>query len=147
MKLIPIVILFTLSHFSFSTSFRPLPGSRTKPLSWDSTKNWKIYKLRDLTAVVQVPIDSLKFLKSTSLDDDSMHIFLSRAKELSTGSPAWMGCYLTSYETSDGKIRKDIVSYYGGFFYCPAEDTYFQLDAEATHVWLEYLSQSYLTIH
>jgi hypothetical protein len=115
-------------------------------VAWNSTKNWKIYKLQNFNRVFGVSIDSLKYLENKPLNDDSMHMFLSDTKELPSMSPMWMGCYLTSYESSDGKVKKAIISHYAGFLYCQQENTYFQINSDAQQDWLTYLSSSYLNI-
>ncbi|WP_188937795.1 hypothetical protein [Puia dinghuensis] len=121
---------------------RPHPA-----VPWHSTKNWRIYKLQNFNRVFGIPADSLQYLENKPLNDDSMHIFLSDAKELPSTNPAWMGCYLTSYETSDGKIRKAVISHYGGFFYCQPENAYFEVSSDVQQDWLNYLSSSYMSIH
>lgn len=124
-----------------------IPATRLEITSWDSTKNWKIYKLQNFNRVFRIPVDSFRYLQSKPLNDDSIHMYLSDTKELPPASPAWMGCYLTSYETSGGKIRKAIISHYGGFFYCQLENAYFQVSSIEQQDWLSYLSSSYLNIH
>ena len=114
--------------------------------SWDSTKNWKLYKLQNFNCVFRVPPDSLKYLERKALNDDSMHTFLSQATKLGTVNPVWMGCYLASYEDADGKVQKAIVSQYGGFFYCQSENTFFQISSADQSDWRNYFENSYMSI-
>jgi hypothetical protein len=120
--------------------------SHTADITWDSTKNWKIYKLQNFRRVFGIPADSLQYLDKRSLNDDSMHLYLLNATKLPPTNPAWMGCYLTSYETSDGEIRKAIISYYGGFFYCQLDNAFFQINSNDQHGWMDYLANCYMNI-
>jgi hypothetical protein len=114
--------------------------------AWDSTRNWKIYKLQKFQQVFQIPPDSLRYLTRASLNDDSMHMYLNTSKPLTT-NPAWMGCYLVSYESADGSVRKAIISHYAGFFYSEFHKTYFQISSEEQQAWLNYISGAYINIH
>ena len=137
------VVAYSHHHPVQSIDYR----TRLPIAPWDSTKNWKIYKLQNFRRVFTIPADSLQYLESKPLNDDSMHMYFSDTKELPSINPMWMGCYLTSYETSDAKIRKAIISHYGGFFYCQPENAYFQVSSNLQQDWLNYLSNSYLSTH
>lgn len=104
-----------------------------------------MYPLNNPKAVFSIPADSLRFLRGVSLDDDSMHALLITAKPLHVpGSPAWMGCYLTSCEDDKGKCMKIIVSQYGGFFYNSSDGNYYQVDASYSRLWLNYMRRAYI---
>jgi hypothetical protein len=75
-----------------------------------------------------------------------MHIYLSGCKELPKLNPVWMGCYLASYETTDGHLRKAIISHYAGFFYSDSDKTFFEIGSQDQQAWLNYISGSYLKI-
>src|SRR6185437_491883 len=139
--IIPILVLKMTSG-----SGRRTAASNSNNLSWDSTKNWKIYKVSNFARIFQVPIDSLQEFKSRPLSDDSMHLFLSNVRQLRSEGPVWMGCYLASYEAGDGKLEKAIISHYAGFFYCQLEGTYFQVNFSVQQDWLNYLSSSFMAI-
>jgi hypothetical protein len=119
---------------------------QTPTIQWDSTKNWKLYQLRNFNHVFSIPPDSLQFLKTKPLNDDSMHMFLSRSKKLDGVNPMWQGCYLASYQTANGQIHKAIISHYAGFFFCQSGKVYYQVDSSVQRDWLEYFSDSYINI-
>ncbi len=134
-----LIILITL--LTGFTSHQPSP--HPSQINWDSTRNWKIYKLNKFNQVFNIPVDSLQYLSSRRLNDDTMHLMLSGSTNLGATSPLWMGCYMASCQTSTGKIQKIVISVYGGFFFSPADHTYYQIGADIQKDWLEYLSQSY----
>jgi hypothetical protein len=149
MKNLIIIAIVTLSMGRF---FKPASHSNSLvvPMAyshWDSTKNWKLYKLSNFNGVFRIPEDSLQYLASKPLNDDSMHILLSSAIKLQDINPMWQGCYLASYQNADGQTRKVIISHYGGFFYCQPDHVYFQVSPNVEQQWLEYLSDSYININ
>jgi hypothetical protein len=75
-----------------------------------------------------------------------MHGYLKGSKELPKPNPAWMGCYLASYEGSDGHPRKAIISSYAGFFYSDFEKSFYEIGSQDQQAWLNYISSSYLKI-
>jgi len=75
-----------------------------------------------------------------------MHAFLVDAKDLQGKKPIWMGCYLTSCKTPDGQVRKVLISHYAGFIYCEWDKSYYLLDSSQLKSWLEYLSNTYVSI-
>ena len=141
------LIFLTLAIFNHHIS--TLSGAvKQKPqqtTNWDSTSNWKIYKLANFKAIFRIPADSLSYIESRPLSDDSVHTYLSGVSKLSS-NPTWMGCYLLSYEMPDKSIRKVIISRYGGFFYLQKEFSYYQLDAMLQKDWTDYLSATYKAI-
>lgn len=142
-----VLILLTIGAMAFVRPNRALHSARYLHLtSWDSTKNWRIYKLQKFNQVVRMPADSLRFLEGISLNDDSMHGFLSSCKKLSATNPAWMGCYLASYESSGAQIKKVIISQYAGFFYSEYDNSFYEVDSEDQQQWLSFLSNSYQNI-
>lgn len=147
MKFLITILLISVvpfpSHYGFQHVGRL---ANFLPVSWDSTKNWKLYRLANFQQVFRIPSDSLQNLKSRPLNDDSVHQFLSNAKKLQNINPVWMGCYLASYQSSDGKLKKAIISHYAGFFYCQWEKSYYQLDPAQQQDWLSYLSAAYTAI-
>jgi len=142
-----IIVLISLASYTwphFSKPITPRPDRSTQ--TWDSTRNWKIYKLQNFDIVFRIPTDSLPYLGKKALSDDTMHVFLSQSSQLGTSSPLWMGCYLASYEDAKGKTRKTIISHYGGSFYCQSDNAYFQVSSADQTDWLNYLSQCYMSI-
>jgi hypothetical protein len=127
------------------TQQRLSENGQTLPIL-DSTTNWKIYPLTDFNRIWRMPMDSLKYLKSRPLNNDSMHAFLVDVKDLQGKKPMWMGCYLTSCQTPDGQVRKVLISHYAGFLYCEWDKSYLLLDSSQLKSWLEYLSNAYVSI-
>ena len=110
--------------------------------TWSATKNWKIYA-GEGQQVFAYPIDTLKFLSCRKLDQDTLHQFLLGAQMLGKDrTPTWMGSYLASYESPNGKINKVEVSIYGGFFYDQSSGTYYQLPRGMINDWLAYIIQN-----
>ena len=146
--LITIAIFSGLLRNTHSLVFYSTPKAQQEvKAQWDSTKNWRLYKLHNFNTVFRIPADSLHYLQSNPLSDDSIHIFLTGAKKIEGVNPVWQGCYLASYETSNGEIRKAIISHYAGFFYCQPDNVYFQVNPTLQREWLKYLSESYVNIH
>ena len=124
---------------------KPAMQKPQQQTTWDSTVNWKIYKLAAFKTVFRIPPDSLTYFESKPLNDDSVHRFLSGVSKFQ-GDHTWMGCYLVSFELPDHTIRKIVISHYGGFFYAPYAHTFYQVDDAQRKGWLEYLSDKYVTI-
>jgi hypothetical protein len=144
--LIAIAIISTLYKAAGYEVSYPQGQSQPVKAQWESTKNWRLYKLHNFNQVFRTPTDSLKYLQSKPLSDDSMHLLLISAKEIGDTNPAWQGCYLASYQTANGDTRKAIISHYAGFFYCQSDNAYFQVSPTVQRDWLEYLSESYVDI-
>jgi len=147
MKYLAIICLITsLGVRKIQFTQQRLPKNGQSSAIFDSTTNWKIYLLTDFNRIWRMPIDSLKYLKSRPLNNDSMHAFLVDAKDLQGKKPIWMGCYLTSCKTPDGQVRKVLISHYAGFIYCEWDKSYYLLDSSQLKSWLEYLSNTYVSI-
>jgi hypothetical protein len=147
MKYLTITCLLTfLGTSKIQVTQQRLIKSQESPIVWDSTTNWEIYPLNNFNRIWQIPIDSLKYLKSQPLSNDTMHVFLVGMKDLQEKKPIWMGCYLTSCQTPDGQIRKVLISHYAGFLYCDWDKSYHILGSSQLKPWLEYLSAAYVSI-
>jgi hypothetical protein len=108
-------------------------------INWKETSDWKIYNPGRLN-IFTLPIDSLAFLRSRSLQGDSVRQLLDSVKSLPRAiRPAWMGGFLITY-VFHGEVRKLEISSYGGFFYDQGSKTYFQLPAEKKDRWFTYLN-------
>jgi hypothetical protein len=142
MKYLALILIFAIGFKRHESKFPSFPY-RSTITRWDSTKNWRIYKLPNFRHIFSIPSDSLHYLQSIQLNDDSIHFFLVNVKKLPRTSPVWMGCYLASYECSDGKIKKAIISQYAGFFYCQADSAFFQVDGVIQNDWLRFFSSRY----
>ena len=109
-------------------------------VNWQTTKNWKLYDIHSPTAV-RYTLDTLKNFKSSVLEEDSIKAFLDKVVMWPNGKSAlWMGSYIATCESGDGKLRKLLISTYGGFFYDQAAQRYYQLPEELVDDWLELLS-------
>jgi len=109
---------------------------------WDSTKNWRIYHIADQGAF-GFPLDTLKNFSSQRLNDDSVREFLKNLHTLAIKDPVWMGYYVTSCQFPDGRVRKIIISMYGGFLLDQYDGAYYELPVELRKSWLAYLSELY----
>ena len=109
---------------------------------WDSTNNWRIYAVYNKTAF-GFSLDTLKNFKSEPLNDDSMSIFLSKARPLAITYPVWMGYYIASCRFPDGRLGKIVISMYGGFLLDQLNGKYYELPLDLRKDWLSYLSDSY----
>jgi len=127
-KLFFILLLFSASY-SFSQS-----------MNWQQMRGWKIYDLHDKKGM-RTPVDSLKYFRSITLDDDSIKYFLLGATEIHHGDePVWMGAIILSGVDSSGIFSKVDVSVYGGFFYDEKTRKYYQVRDEVKEEWMEYLT-------
>ena len=114
-----------------------------KPVSainWTTTKNWKIYYVRSRGGF-NYSIDTLQYIKSVSLNDDSMKNFLQSAAEIPVDrTPVFMGYYVASCQLPNGKAIKVEISQHGRFFYEEKEKRYYQLAESIQSDWLDYLT-------
>jgi hypothetical protein len=145
MKYTSFLIYLAMLNFRTPTVCEVHNQRPRQPTNWDSTVNWKIYKLAAFKTVFRIPPDSLAYVKNRPLNDDSVHQYLTGVSKL-PGNPNWMGCYLVSYELADHSTRKAIISQYGGFFYVQKEHNFYQIDAAQQKEWLEYLSAAYMAM-
>ena len=116
--------------------------SSGQEINWNNSKNWKLYNIHN-KAGFNYPVDTLVHFNSINLNDDTMHTMLRNAviwpKEKYS---MWMGLYIATCEGEDGKIRKIIISTYGGFFYLQSAKRYYQIPEEITPRWLEWLNDN-----
>jgi hypothetical protein len=130
MKKLFFILLVSFASRSFGQS-----------IDWQQTHGWKIYVLRDKKGM-RTAVDSLKYFRSITLDDDSVKYFLVDAKEIArSDEPVWMGANILSDVDSSGLFRKIDASVYGGFFYDEQSKKYFQLSGELKEVWMRYLNR------
>ena len=111
-------------------------------INWKHVRNWKLYDIHN-QAGMRYPLDTLQHFKSLYLNKDTMQTFCDNIiawpkEEYSM----WMGLYVATCETEDQKVRKIVISTYGGFFYDPEARRYYQVPAEMTKQWLEFLNDS-----
>jgi hypothetical protein len=56
--------------------------------------------------------------------------------------PIWMGSYLASYESSDGKVHKVEVSIYGGFLFDELTGKHYNLPRQLNSRWLKFITEN-----
>jgi hypothetical protein len=116
-----------------------------RPINWQQTSHWRLYKIKDAIQF-SISADSLYLFKNYQLGLDSMTNFLHGVIPLPADEgPAWMGGAVATC-LYDGKIRKILISSYGGFFYDQASGTFFQLPAQVTDGWLSYINSCLSTM-
>jgi hypothetical protein len=113
---------------------------RSQVTDWARTKHWKIYSIAG-QRVFKISKDSLQNLPSSDLDGDSLRYFLSVTKTIPLDqTPVWMGSWLSSYESTNGRINKVEISTYGGFFYDEASSKYYEVPRELSAPWRIYIN-------
>ncbi|WP_188932197.1 hypothetical protein [Puia dinghuensis] len=117
-----------------------LCSCRAQQPDWSKSKNWKVYAITG-QKIFNLSSDTLQALSRKALDNDSLHYFLSKATIVpKERTPVWMGAYLSSYETEDGKEKKVEISDYGGFFYDEASELYYVIPRSISNEWMDYIS-------
>jgi len=106
---------------------------------WPKTKNWRLYP-GEGQAVFSFPEDSLKTTRNHLLNQDSIQFYLEKMQPMPADrTPTWMGAYLASYESGDGKINKVEIGVYGGYFYDVSSDKYFSLPRQFIRAWQKFI--------
>lgn len=109
------------------------------PINWQQTSHWRLYKIKG-SVQFSISADSLNLLKNYQLRSDSMVYFLHSADLMPANMrPTWMGGAVATC-LYDGKMRKILISLYGGFFYDQASGTFFQLPTQMKDDWLQYIN-------
>lgn len=116
--------------------------ANAQEINWKNAKNWKLYDIHG-QAGMRYTLDTLKYFKSILLDKDTMQMFCNQI----TAWPkedysVWMGLYVATCETEEKKLRKIVISTYGGFFYDPESKRYYQVPTDMTSDWLEFFNDS-----
>jgi hypothetical protein len=119
-----------------------IPACKAQTEPWSKTKNWKVYAGGGST-VFTVPTDSLGSIQNRPLDRDSVQFYLKQMQPLPKDrKPTWMGAWLGSYETSEGKLRKVEFGAYGGYFYDVSTDKYFALPRPLIRPWQSFIARN-----
>jgi hypothetical protein len=127
-------IILTISLFFW------ISCSQAQQVNWKQTRHWKIYALNK-AAALSYPADTLNQFKHIELDDSTMSTFLSEASLLPKKKyAAWMGFYMTTYETPGHDLRKVILSNYGGFFFDSFSKRYYELPESLRDKWYAFIS-------
>jgi len=109
------------------------------PINWQQTSHWRLYKIKG-SVQFSISADSLFLFKNYQLRSDSMSYFLHSTDPFPADArPTWMGGVVATC-LYDGKIRKILISSYGGFFYDQTSGTFFQLPAQMKDDWLQYIN-------
>ena len=110
-------------------------------IAWDKTTKWKIYAVPSKGAF-KFPADTLHHFKKIELDDKTMHEYLKDAtiwpKEKYS---VWMGSFVSAFEKADGKLKKIIISSYGGFIYDADEKRYYEIPESKREGWYKYINE------
>src|ERR1700749_38523 len=105
-------------------------------INWEKTNHWRLYKIKE-SVQFSISADSLFLFKNYQLQADSMVYFLRSADSIPANArPVWMGGAIATC-LYNGKIRKILISSYGGFFYDQSSDKFFQLSDQVRDKWLE----------
>jgi len=117
-----------------------LAACHAQPQSWPTTKSWKVYASSG-PEVFKVPVDSLPAIPSKLLDRDTVQFYLSKMQIVPDDrKPTWMGAWLASYESADGKLRKVEIGAYGGYFYDVSSEKYYSLPRNLILRWQRFIS-------
>jgi hypothetical protein len=108
---------------------------------WEQSSHWTLYQYEG-NRLFDFSIDSLKFIKSSKLNEDSMAYFVKSATLLNKKGLAWMGGYIVTCKIN-GSLRKVEISNYGGFFYDQSSNTFYQIPEAKIDDWLAFLQNSY----
>lgn len=128
--------LFLLGIFLLTTKI-----SVAQSFAWSKATNYALYDTKG-AKFFALSVDTLERLPHSTLDFDSVQVFLEGAVAISPQkTPVWMGAYVVSY-TYEQKIYKVDVSTYGGFFYDENAKTFFQIADEKQQSWHEFLSSN-----
>jgi hypothetical protein len=116
-----------------------------EPIIWQKTSNWKLYKIND-SVMFSISADSLNLFKNYQLQSDSIINFLDGVVTLpKVQGAAWMGGVVASCVYA-GKVRKILISDYGGFFYDQESGNFFQLPAQVKDDWMRYINSCLSTL-
>lgn len=109
-------------------------------VNWKNARNWKLYNIQD-KAGFKYSLDTLNSFQSINLKNEIMQTFMSNVSEWPKEKYSmWMGLFIATCETEDKKLRKVIISNYGGFFYDQLTMRYYELPDELKSPWLELLN-------
>lgn len=129
MKFVTSVALVIMSMHSVSAQ-----------IHWSETKDWKLYKAKTSILFKSTP-DSLALMNAYPLNRDSIIAFLNESTILPKETPAaaWMGGFAATFKY-DGKLRKLLISSYGGYVFDSESKRYYQLPSERKNEWFEYIN-------
>jgi len=108
-------------------------------VNWQQSTQWRLYKIQE-SVQFSISADSLSLFKNYQMRSDSMLYFLRSVDPMPADArPVWMGGFAATclYE---GKIRKILISAYGGFFYDQASNKFFQLPGQEKDEWMQYIN-------
>ena len=126
--------LIFLISFTLTTFF-----CRSQTIDWSTTRNWKIYAL-NTKAAYSYPVDTLSNFKNVRMNDSAVISFLTKSVIWPKGKGAtWMGLYISSYEAADKKLRKIVISSYGGFLFEQDSRRYYELPENLRQSWNDFL--------
>jgi hypothetical protein len=115
--------------------------------SFEHAQQWKLYDVagHDL---FRYSTDTLRNFSFYSLDNDSIHEFVSGVKELPNGDPpVWMGGPLIVTYELEGATYKIDISHYGGFFFDERTKKYYQVATSDIENWNAYFTRCFVAVH
>ena len=111
-------------------------------VNWKNAQNWKLYNIHD-RAGFRYSVDTLQNFKSIELNIKLMSAIMNNIVEWPKEKYSmWMGLYIATCEMGDKKLRKVIISSYGGFFFDELTKRYFEISPELNNQWYELLNES-----
>ena len=133
-----------MKNILLAFAFLAFTRSRSS-INWQQTSHWRLYNIKEAVQF-SISADSLSGLKNYQLQSDSVMNFLHGIESLPVEeNPVWMGGAVATC-LYDGKIRKILISSYGGFFYDQASGTFFQLPTQMKDAWLQYINSCLSTL-
>jgi|SRR5580692_373555 hypothetical protein len=135
--------LTTMKHVLIGLVFLSAMSASCQ-IHWEQSTDWTLYQYEG-NHLFSVSIDSLKFIKSSTINQDSMAYFVQSASILNKKGLAWMGGYIATCKIN-GVTRKVEISNYGGFFYDQKSGVFYQLPIEKIDAWLDFLQNAYITM-
>src|SRR6478735_7154402 len=127
---------------SFFVLLSLISQGQVKELNWQNSRNWKMYDIHD-RAGFRYSIDTLRNFKNADMGDEKVIAFLKNVIYLpNEKSAVWMGLYIATCELEDKKIRKILLSNYGGFFYDELTKQYYELPEINRNEWIEFLNEN-----
>jgi len=88
-----------------------------------------------------MPVDSLPAIPSKLLDQDSVQFYISKMQIAPDDrKPTWIGAWLGSYQSPNGKLRKVEIGAYVGDLYDVSSDKYYSLPRNMILRWQHFIS-------
>jgi hypothetical protein len=130
------------AHFMLIFIMPVFYSCKGQPPDWSNSSHWKIYKGEGMQ-VFDYSTKTMDTLPHVDFDNDSIQYYLKQATPIPKDhTPLWMGAWLASYESIDGKTHKVELSSYGVFFYDQASESYYAVPRELSRPWQNFLNSN-----